>query len=181
MVVAAANPGLGVDRGCSDLPRLGSDSFPQCLLCQVGADRTGLDADCGQTAAAVVVVAVAMIAAVTVVVVDAAAAAVVIVAVVAAVVAAAAAAAAAVGIEYLWGVLEGCRDHPAGGMGPSRPLLARWKQVSVGSSPGADATVAARANDWRPGGKSLADEGRFCGPIDAALHRSSGRRPFPLP
>jgi hypothetical protein len=42
-VVCAVTPGSGVVRGCIGLPRLGSNSFPPCLPCQVGAD-TALDA-----------------------------------------------------------------------------------------------------------------------------------------
>ncbi len=38
--VVAVDPGLGVAQGCIDLPRLGSNSFPPCLPCQVGADCT---------------------------------------------------------------------------------------------------------------------------------------------
>jgi hypothetical protein len=38
--VVAVGPGLGVAQGCTDLPRLGSNSYPPCLPCQVGADCT---------------------------------------------------------------------------------------------------------------------------------------------
>lgn len=52
--MAAGDPGLGVARGCIDLPRLGSNSFPPCLPCQVGADCTAAvpDAAAEQTAEA---------------------------------------------------------------------------------------------------------------------------------
>lgn len=35
---------LGVAVGCTDLPRLGSNSFPPCSLDLVGAERRGLGA-----------------------------------------------------------------------------------------------------------------------------------------
>jgi hypothetical protein len=52
--VAAVDPGLGVGRDCSGLPRLGLefDSCPQCLPCQVGADCTVPDGNWGRTVAA---------------------------------------------------------------------------------------------------------------------------------
>ena len=47
-VVVVVDPGVG--RGCSALPRPASDSYLRCLLCRVGAARTGAGASLEQSA-----------------------------------------------------------------------------------------------------------------------------------
>lgn len=49
VVDVAADPELGVARGCTDLPRLGSSSCPPCSPCQVGAERKVPDETAQQT------------------------------------------------------------------------------------------------------------------------------------